>query len=269
MEINSNTRIKVLLDVERDKVIESLILMNKNFAKLRNPVLRRLLANRVTIAQACSIAKCEVDEFMKCMEKIGFVIAKTSAGPIIEKEPSVLLDRPAKVVTLDVRPYLEKNTDPLKEILKLAKQIHTGERLKIINSFEPIPLISLLAEKGFTHLTEVLAPDMVVTWFEKAKDPQLVEAYGDLQEIKPALFEDVLSNFAADKIRYLDVRALEMPQPMLQILAGTTTLAPDELLYVHHKKLPVYLLPELSKAGFRYAVKNLSPTGLDMLIYKS
>ncbi|WP_449436878.1 DUF1858 domain-containing protein [Pedobacter steynii] len=63
MNINLNTRIKALLDVDREKVIESLVKINSNFSKLRNPVLRNLLARRVTIAEACKMAKCNPNVF--------------------------------------------------------------------------------------------------------------------------------------------------------------------------------------------------------------
>jgi hypothetical protein len=60
-----------------------------------------------------------------------------------------------------------------------------------------------------------------------------------------------------------------MPQPMLRIIANLEELAVDELLYVHHKKLPVFLIPELTKRGLTFLFHHKSDQELELLIYKS
>ncbi len=67
---------------------------------------------------------------------------------------------------------------------------------------------------------------------------------------------------------FLDVRQLEMPKPMLAILEQTPNLVAGNALFVYHKKIPVYLLPELEKQGLTYVFKTIGPADINMLIYK-
>lgn len=269
--ITKNTRIKELLDMDQPRVIEALVKLNDNFSKLKNPVLRNLLARRVTISDACKIARCEVSSFLKSMEQIGFLIDEASPGEA--SSPAKLIDfsRQAKVHELDVRPFLEKDEDPLKEILSLAATLRKGERLKIINSFEPVPLISLFEEKGFLHHTDAVASDVFLTWFEKNDDHLFTD--GLLQDLpvtdEKELFDMVLRRYMPEKIIYIDVCSLEMPQPMMCIVENIEKMAVDELLYVYHKKVPVFLLPELKKRGLKFIIQQHSDSRLDLLIYQT
>ena len=269
MKINGHTRIKALLDQDQNRVMERLIKLNPNFSKLRNPILQNLLARRVTIADACKVAKCKMEDFLDSMQQIGFMVEKTVTKPPLAKANAIDFSRKAMVMELDARGYLEQKKDPLKEILGMANRAGIGERLKIINSFEPVPLISLLIDKGFLYQTEYIADNVVITWFEK-KRPQAVTIpkLSDPSHAEKRVFDLALQGFAQGKVKYIDVRELEMPQPMIQILAKIDTLNEDELLYVYHKKLPVYLIPELNKRGLKFVINHTSDNALDMLIYR-
>ncbi|MBP6687901.1 MAG: DUF2249 domain-containing protein [Lacibacter sp.] len=269
MKINAHTRIKTLLDHDQDRVMEQLIKLNSNFSKLRNPILRNLLARRVTIADACKVAKCKMEDFLDSMQQIGFIIEETVTTPLLTKPNTIDLTHKTRVMELDARSYLEQKKDPLKEILGMANRMGIGDRLKVINSFEPVPLISLLTDKGFLNQTQYIAEDVVVTWFEKTiplavSIPKLSDPSSATEEV----FDLVLQSFPQEKIKYIDVRELEMPQPMIQILAKIDTLNEDELLYVYHKKLPVYLIPELNNRGFKFLINHTSDNALDILIYR-
>lgn len=279
--ISLSTRIKVLLDADQENVIQALVVLNANFAKLRNPVLRHLFANRVSVADACRIAKCDPDAFLKQMENIGFKLnAPEQVGEMGGAEKDEISFYPRqKVIKLDVRPSLAANEDPLKVIMNAVKGLRTDECLKIINTFEPVPLIELLAERGFSYHTERYGPDLVITWFGKTDEgdeTRILDIWGKQNE-KPEdavgpeevkAFSTVLLAYTAEKIRYLDVRQLEMPLPMLRIMEQINNLAKDELLYVYHKKLPLFLLPEMEKKGLSYTFNKKSDTELDLLIFR-
>lgn len=270
MKINPDTRIKLLLDTDRDKVIDALVKLNSNFSKLRNPVMRNLLARRVTIAQACKIAGCSTSDFFDSMRPIGFEVDGTCSGTLDLPKNIIDFGRQTFVHELDVRPLIAQDHDPLKEILDLAKKIRIGERMKIINSFEPVPLIHLLSDQGFLYHTEIVDGQTVLTWFEKTI-PQTVDfskVFPVSEDTQTAVFEKVKCRFLPDKVKYLDVRALEMPQPMLQILSSIDGLHADELLFVYHKKVPALLLPELNKRGLIYLLNQKSGTEVDLLIYR-
>jgi hypothetical protein len=64
------------------------------------------------------------------------------------------------------------------------------------------------------------------------------------------------------------VRKLEMPGPMMAILEAINTLAPEKALFVYHKRIPVFLLPELREKGFDYRVKEIATNEVHLLIFK-
>ncbi len=268
MLINAYTRIKDLLDFNQEEVINTLIKLNKNFSKLKNPLLRNLFARRITIADACKIANCPISAFMSSMQQIGFVVDPQKINEQkISTEP---FKKYAHIIELDVRPVLAKNQDPLKTILDHINKLEAGQRLKLINTFEPIPLIHLLAEKGFCSHTEFTANEIVYTYFEKdsTTDQKIVETHPAILLNNEDKFDETLTKFTPNHIKYIDVRALEMPKPMLLIIEHIKTLALGEALFVYHKRKPIYLLPELEKSGFKYLFKETLPGDVNMLIYK-
>jgi len=55
---------------------------------------------------------------------------------------------------------------------------------------------------------------------------------------------------------------------MVIILEELENLKEGEALYVHHKQLPQYLLPELENRGFKHAERKVDDNNLKMIIYK-
>ncbi|RZA00528.1 MAG: DUF2249 domain-containing protein [Sphingobacteriaceae bacterium] len=270
LTINAQTKISQLLEVDRDLVINTLVGLNKNFSKLRNPVLRNLLVKRVSIADVCKISKTDIADFMLSMKQIGFQIAEETP---VENTPLVLIktfQEPLNYFELDVRSILAQDKDPLKEILASVKKLNDGQGLKLINTFEPLPLIHLLEGKGFSYRVEHTHPNMVVTYFSRSGNVPEETVTDSLTEptIDDEQFNQKLESFDDDSVKYIDVRNLEMPKPMLAILEQTPNLNSRSALFVYHKKIPVYLLPELEKQGLGYAFKTIGPGDVNMLIYK-
>jgi len=71
-----------------------------------------------------------------------------------------------------------------------------------------------------------------------------------------------------EKIQTVDVRHLEMPQPMMIILEAIEKLPDDHALFVYHKRIPVFLLPELKERKFDYRIKEEAPNEVRLLIFK-
>ena len=271
MQINIQTRIKELLNFKQEEVIQALSKINKNFEKLRSPVLRNLFAGRATIADACKISGCPTADFMECMKQIGFSVDEGQSYNEQLSQIVSTIQGPISYLELDVRPILSQDKDPLKEILASINKLEESQGLKLINTFEPLPLIHLLADRGFTHRTEFVDDNTVITYFNK-KAPGIKEIIpfpADELPVDDGQIDSLLATIAPDRIKYLDVRQLEMPKPMLSILAETPHLAVEDALFVYHKKIPVYLLPELEKQGLKYLFKSISPGNVNMLIYRS
>ena len=269
--INSKTKINQLLEVDQPLVINTLIKINKNFSKLKNPVLRNLFARRVTIADACKISGCTIADFMESMKQIGFSVNEEQNSKEQSARPVATIKEPNSFLELDVRPILAQDKDPLKEILVSIKMLEESQGLKLINTFEPLPLIHLLADRGFTHRVEFVDDNTVITYFNKKASgiKEIIPFPTDELTVDDGQLDSLLATIAPDKIKYLDVRQLEMPKPMLSILEQTRHLTVGDALFVYHKKIPVYLLPELEKQGLKYLFKDISPGNVNMLIYKS
>ncbi|MBW7893267.1 MAG: DUF2249 domain-containing protein, partial [Chitinophagaceae bacterium] len=69
--------------------------------------------------------------------------------------------------------------------------------------------------------------------------------------------------------REVDVRHLEMPMPMMTILEALETLPENKALYVHHKRIPVFLLTELKDRQFEYRIKEVQEGEVYLLIFKN
>ncbi|MEP6613337.1 MAG: DUF2249 domain-containing protein [Mucilaginibacter sp.] len=268
--ISAQTKISQLLEVNRDLVIKTLTGLNSKFSRLKNPVLRNLLIKRVSIADACKISNTDIADFMRSMEQIGFHVA--GGMPVEADWPGVenVFEEAYNYLELDVRPLLAQDKDPLKEILSCIKKLDENQGLKLINTFEPLPLIHLLADKGFSNRVEQAGPNTVITYFNKIKSgkEEIITVPADEQTPDGQQFDQLLANFQPAKVKYLDVRDLEMPKPMLAILELAPNLVAGNVLFVYHKKVPVYLLPELEKLGLQYIFKTIAPGNVNMLIYK-
>ncbi|HEX7412818.1 MAG TPA: DUF2249 domain-containing protein, partial [Bacteroidia bacterium] len=143
--------------------------------------------------------------------------------------------------------------------------IKAGQILKIINTFEPIPLIKLLEKKGFVTYTDAIDANLIETYFYKQSETEAVETSPATDATKG--WDEIHQRFK-DKTQSIDVRALEMPQPMIEILEALDKLQPQTALLVHHKRIPVFLLPELAERKFEYRIKEISESEVHLLIFK-
>lgn len=73
MIINANTKISKVLK-ENAAALEAIISINPKFEKLRNPLLRKLMAARTSIGMAAKIAGFDVEKFYQKLKPLGFDI---------------------------------------------------------------------------------------------------------------------------------------------------------------------------------------------------
>jgi len=265
--INANTKIAAILKQHPD-ALEAIISISPKFNKLRNPLLRKLMASRASISMASKIGGCSVNDFFEKLQPLGFVIDKTIA--VEEKQQQNIVPDFMKNITaentveLDVRSILDAGKDPFNLILEKVNQLQPKQILKLINSFEPVPLIQLLGKQGFETYSEIINENLVFTYFFKSE-----KVKNSKPEIKNANqnWEETLKKFEG-KLKTIDVRPLEMPLPMLTILDELEKLPNGNALYVYHKRIPVFLLPELQERKFEYRIKEISDGEVHLLIFK-
>jgi len=268
MTINANTKIATILKQHPD-ALDVIVSISPKFEKLRNPLLRKIMAGRTSLAMASKIGGCSVNDFFVKLQPLGFEIDSTTQ--VIEKAatgkmPEIFTSlKKEQIVSLDVRPVLAAGSDPLNLILENVNSLEAGKCLKIINTFEPIPLIIMLEKKGFVTYTDTINDELIETYFYKKSDSK--------KEIIPVIntsggWDEIIQQYN-NKLQTIDVRALEMPLPMLTILEALEKLPSDHALYVYHKRIPVFLLPELAEKKFDYRIKEISDGEVHLLIFKS
>lgn len=270
MIINAETKISTLLK-ENPKALEAIIEISSKFSRLRNPVLRKIMAARTSIEAASKIGACSIDDFFKKLQPLGFIVDNAATGKTIEEGPRPIPafmknGNRSAVEELDVRPVIEGGNDPYAIIMGKVKQLPNGSILKLVNSFEPLPLIKILSKRGFEYYVEHVDADIVNTFFHKVGD--FAHTGQTQSEIKQDVDWGTVLKKYEGKIVTVDVRNLEMPLPMLIILEKLDKLPDDNALYVHHKRIPVFLLPELQEKGFEYRIKEISQGEVHLLIYR-
>lgn len=269
MTINVHTKISSLLK-QHPGALETIISISPAFKKLRNPILRKVIAARTSIAMASKLGGCRVEDFFKKLQPLGFEIDRATVAldkPLETKPVPGFMQHtdPADFIQLDVRPVIAAGKDPLDMIMQKIKILQTGQVLKLINSFEPVPLIHLLGKQGFESFTETVSDELVYTCFYKQSENLQVPPVNI--QVDTAGWDDMLKRFAG-KLEKIDVRDLAMPLPMHTILEALEYLPAGKALFVYHKRIPVFLLPELEAQHFNYRVNEVSDGQVQLLIYK-
>jgi len=252
--ITKNMKISKML-FSYPQTLEVLIKASPHFNKLKNKILRKALAGRVTVEQAASIAGVDLYSLLFELNKS----INNSSEPIItlreemhheetvKQKPELINEISAdKIHHLDVRPIIESGKDPFQNIMAAVKKLKDDEILLLINTFEPIPLYSVMGKKGFEHWTEKES-DLFRIYFYK--DKEVVQAEKSSEQ-KPSPKEVEYKN-----VIELDVRELVPPEPMIKILETLSQVDENTVLLVHHHREPMMLYPKLEERGYE-AVSN-------------
>jgi uncharacterized protein (DUF2249 family) len=151
-------------------------------------------------------------------------------------------------VHLDVRADIAGWREPLARIMAAVKTLPGDAALVLRAPFEPVPLYDLLGRRGFAHWTECRARDDWRVWFYRCRPTA-------------AVFDPPAPRLAApvpDIVR-LDVRGLEPPAPMVQILGQLERLEPGQVFEVLHDRRPIFLYPQLDDRGFVHETAEEAP----------
>jgi uncharacterized protein (DUF2249 family)/TusA-related sulfurtransferase len=270
MKINQHTKISTLIK-ENPGVIDVIVSINKRFEKLNNPLLRKIFASRVTIADAAKIGGTTVQVFYEKLASLGFQCENMYSNERVSeiKIPDFYSNiKQEHIVELDVRDDISKGKDPFNKILETLNKMPDESVLKLINSFEPTPLINLLSRKGYVNYVLHKESALVYTFLKReTKNTQIVISESAIFTSSHKEIECLITSFG-EKITHIDVRELEMPMPMVTILKELETLPQKTMLSVLHRKIPIYLFPEIETRGYLYKVKQIDEDKVQILIYK-
>jgi len=251
------------------KALDAIVGLSPKFKKLYNPILRKLMAKRTTLQTASKIGNVKPEDFYLILQPLGFEIENS----VFEKPqentelPVFLSDIPNENrICFDVRPILASDKDPLKQILEIVRNLKSREVLIILNSFEPLPLISMLKKRNLNSFVLKKSNDLYETWFYPDSDPVMTKNVNYPQPHSRSDWDQLIAEFK-DNIITINVRDLPMPQPMIKILETLELMNRHQALFVHHKKVPVYLLQELEDKSYDFRLKEYSDGRVDLLIF--
>ncbi len=273
MIIGAKTRISKLIKYN-EQAIDVIASINPHFRKLKNPVLRKLLAPRVSVADAAKIGGVTVNEFLQKLKENGFEVDfieqdkdhETESDHIKSKVKHHSMER-SNIIELDVRPILKGGVDPFETIMSKLKEMKDDQTLLVINTFEPVPLLNLIKNKGYEYEVERPDPGVVHAYLKKSISNENKDIKTEPSSDSKQTYKQIEERFAG-LMKEVDVRDLEMPLPMVTILEELENLTDSMALFVHHKKLPQYLLPELAERGYSYVHKDVDENNLKLIIYK-
>ncbi len=244
--ISRETTLGRLLD-EHPVLIDVLAGYHAHFAELRDPKTRKVMAPRVTIAQAARMAGVAPEKLLDVISRaVGEPVEELPGGegaPAQEPKPPELAARPpSDFVHVDVRDDIRRGNEPFAKIMGALKDLGERQVLVLRAPFEPVPLYEVLGKRGFAHWTERHADNDWSVWF-----------------YRPA---------AESRRRVIDVRGLEPPQPMVLVLEAADRLQPGEQVEVIHDRRPVFLFPQLEERGLEHETDEPEPGMVRIVIRK-
>lgn len=143
--------------------------------------------------------------------------------------------------TLDVRPILAEGGEPFQAIMAAVESLAPGQGLTLLAPFKPVPLFTVLERKGFLHqVSELEGGDFEVRFIPRATE---VLASEDIED----------DGEWPEPVRNFDFSDLDPPQPMVRILSELETMSPGEVMFAVLAREPLFLFPELTKRGHKWA----------------
>lgn len=144
---------------------------------------------------------------------------------------------------LDVRPILTNGGEPFPAIMQAVEELQPGEGLRLIATFHPTPLLSVMARRGYSaEVRELCDGDWEVLFSPVDKPAMKVSVSAGAEEA--AAWPDPLWQ--------IDLSGLQPPGPMEKVLSRIDLMEPGEVLFAIFSAEPVFLLPELEKLGHHW-----------------
>lgn len=256
--ISPDTRVSELLDAH-PQLVDVLAGVHPHFTQLRNRLLRRLVAPRITVAQAARIAGMPVEALLAALR---VAVSEPEPAPAACATPGVesaAAPRPPALgdlrpVHVDVRDDIARGVEPFARIMAAVKTLAEGEALVLRAPFEPVPLYDVLAQRGFSHWTDRHDDRDWSVWFYRG----MATCGADVRQ----------AGIAAGRPGrvVIDVRGLEPPQPMVRVLDSLEAIGAGGELLVVHDRQPLFLYPQLDARGFSHEAREIRPGLVEILI---
>lgn len=272
--ITPNTKVGDVLK-EHPELLDVLLAQSPHFSRLKNPILRKIHGQLVTVGQAAAIAGLDPATLVRTLNsaighadatEVSFSLTSMAGVP----EPPWLKSAPV-AVDLDVREDQRRHADPFQRIMEAVTQVQDGQVLHLKNTFEPLPLYDVLGKRGFVAWARHSGSEEWDIYFLKVRKEQPQKEF---HTGEPDGRADVAGSAAIDidgpsATVTIDVSELTPPQPMIKILDALAKLGPGETLLVHHQRRPAYLYPKLAELGYQNKTIEKGPNQVEIYIRKS
>lgn len=176
--IDPDTRLKKALDLD-PRIVDYVVSLNPHdFERLRNPLMRRFMAPRITLRRVAAMAQVPVDEMLEQIGALGGIPVEygneeLSLPQSPEKAPPwVTMTDPTDVRVVDLLPLDDAlDADPMLPIAKAVKALSPGEALLIKHRWEPQPLYDVWSKTGgLEWFTEQINADEWWIWIRRVPD---------------------------------------------------------------------------------------------------
>jgi uncharacterized protein (DUF2249 family) len=261
--MSASTSAKAVLGTDRvndvlardERLVEVFVRHSAHFTKLRNRTMRKVMGRLVTVEDASRIAAVPVEALLHDLnEALGIATPVTVPEPERvtippASAPAVTHPNSAPVVEVDVREDLRAGREPLARIMAAVGALTDDEVLRVRAIFEPVPLFTLLAKRGFAHESVAHAPDDWSVWFWHDATRSSVSATeaAPQRDTPPA---NERGTTADGGTVWLDVRGLMPPEPLVRTLAALESLPDGHQLVQVNERVPQLLLPMLAERGY-------------------
>jgi transposase-like protein len=158
--IRRDTTVARLLEAHPE-LLEVLAGYHPHFIHLRNRLLRRVMAPRVTVAQAARIAGVDPDDLLTVLRRAagesepgdrrehpGETASRGDAETAPDRPVALEAVPPGRRRQLDVREEIRRGEEPFAKIMGAVKALPEDEVLVLRAPFEPIPLYNVLTIVG-------------------------------------------------------------------------------------------------------------------------
>ncbi|OWT55287.1 DUF2249 domain-containing protein [Candidimonas nitroreducens] len=161
--------------------------------------------------------------------------------------------KPIEYVELDVRPILRAGGEPFEKIMEAVATLAPDKGLRLLATFKPTPLFHVLGSKGYAHSEKPLADgDWEIEFYPNGAAPAAQAGAQGAGAGAGGASADAAGQAWPEPAQSMDVRELDPPEPMVNILATIEGMADGQVLAALLNREPLFLLPELAKRGHQW-----------------
>lgn len=244
-----------------DAIIDVFVRHAPHFQALHDAETRRVMGRLVTVAQAAATAGVTAETLVRDLNiALGIGPDHAAETPDDSSLPGPPLNAPGRPAhwpetLLDVREDLRAGREPFPRIMAAIGALPKRQVLQLRAPFEPVPLLAVLARRGFAHEVARRAEDDWSVWFWREVD----ETDANAGTVAAPPQDDAVADEPAHgspRERWLDVRDLEPPEPLVRTLSALESLPIGHTLVQVNVRTPQHLLPILAERGYTYEIEE-------------